>query len=126
MLKCERGAGSLRRPPVPNGPTVEILFGGEPEGPDVGVVRVTVPPGGGMPEHDHGGSDVILLPQVGSVEVTEGGTTLPVGPGDALFIDKSDRVSLRNPGTTDAEVLVAVAPSMFVSAIRAWPAVDEN
>lgn len=38
---------------VSNAPTVEVLFGGDDDGPFVGVVRVVVPAGAGMPEHDH-------------------------------------------------------------------------
>ncbi|MEM9566563.1 MAG: cupin domain-containing protein [Actinomycetota bacterium] len=116
-----RGDGTTKRPPAPNAPTVTVLFGGEEGGPDVGVVRVAIPAGAGMPEHDHGGSDVVLVPQVGSVEISHGDETIVVGVGDAALIRKDERVSLRNPGEGEVEVLVAAGPPAFLTSIRAWP-----
>ncbi len=116
-----KGEGATRKPPAPNTPTVTVLFGGEEGGPDVGVVRVAIPAGAGMPEHDHGGSDVVLLPQVGGVEISDGSGTITVGVGDAALIRKDERVSLRNPGGEVAEVLVAAGPPAFLTSIRAWP-----
>lgn len=111
----------IRRQPAPNAPTVRILAGGEPGGPDVGVVLVVVPAGAAMPEHDHNGSDVVLVLQAGSIEISGGGTTITVAAGDTAVVGKDERVSLRNPGETDAEIIVAAGPPMFVTAIRSWP-----
>lgn len=122
MELCRRGEGVKRRPGFPKAPTVEVLFGGDDGGPAVGVVRVVVPAGAGMPEHDHGGSDVVLLPQVGSVEISSGEETIQVAAGDAALVRREERVSLRNPNQTDAEVIVAAAPPAFLASIRAWPA----
>ena len=36
----------------------------------VGVARVEVPAGARMPEHDHIGSDVVVMPQVGAGEIS--------------------------------------------------------
>jgi quercetin dioxygenase-like cupin family protein len=106
---------------VPNGPTVEVLFGGDVGGPDVGVVRVEVAPGGGMPEHDHGGSDVVVIPLEGSVEITKGGETVAAGVGDAVLVRKDERVALRNPADGPAHLVVAAAPVAFVASVLAWP-----
>lgn len=114
----------VRRPPVPNAPTVEVFVGGEPDGPAVGVVRVRVPAGAAMPEHDHAGSDVVLVSVAGRVEIGDGEESISVGPGDAVLVRQHERVSLRNAGDTDAELLVAAGPPAFVTAIRAWPAPD--
>lgn len=116
-----RGEGVVRRPPVPDGPTVEVLFGGDEGGPDVGLVRVEVPPGAGMPEHDHGGSDVVLVPLEGAVEISQGGEVIAVGVGDAALVRKDERVALRNPGDQVAHLVVAAAPVAFVAGIRGWP-----
>lgn len=121
MELVRRDELTKRRPPVPNAPVVEVLFGGDEGGPDVGVVRVVVPVGAEMPEHDHGGSDVILLPQAGSVEISAAGETITVGPGDAALVRRDERVALRNRGDTEAHVLVAAGPPSFVASIRAWP-----
>ncbi len=120
-----RGDGVVRQPPFPGAPVVEVLFGGDENGPDVGLVRVDIPPGAGMPEHDHGGSDVILVPIVGTVEVTKGDEAVSVGVGDTLLVRKEERVALRNPTDTTAHVVVAAAPTTFVTAIRCWPALVE-
>ncbi|MEM9135429.1 MAG: cupin domain-containing protein [Actinomycetota bacterium] len=123
MKLRQRGDGARRRPPIAGGPTVEILFGDE--GAEVGLARVTVPPGGGMPEHDHGGSDVVLAPQIGSVEVTASdGTVTTVSAGDVALIERDERVALTNPGSADAELLVAAGPPDFLATILRWPAAD--
>lgn len=124
MELIHSGEGARRRPPTPNAPTVEVLFGGDDGGPDVGVVRVSVPAGAVMPEHDHGGSDVVLVPVVGSVEISDADGTIAVGVGDAALLRKDETVSLRNPGDGAAEVIVAAGPPAFVASIRAWPPVD--
>lgn len=122
----QQGEGLLRKPPVAGGPTVTVLFGGEPDGPDVGVVRVEVPPGSAMPEHRHGGSDVVLLPIVGTVVIVKGAESLAAHPGDAALVRKEEAVSLRNPGTEAAQVVVAAGPPGFVTGIRQWPEPDVN
>lgn len=122
MRLCQSGNGDVRKPPVPNGPTVEVLFGGTDGGPDVGVVRLVVPAGAEMAEHDHGGSDIVLLPQVGAVEISTAEETIAVGVGDAALVLKDERVALRNTGNGDAQVIVAAGPAAFVASIRNWPA----
>lgn len=111
----------VKRPPGPNVPTVTVLFGGDDDGPDVGVVRVTVPVGASMPAHDHGGSDVVLSPVTGTVEITGDGRSITVGVGDSALIRKEEKVALRNAGDVVAEVIVAAGPTAFVTSIRAWP-----
>lgn len=120
MELCQHADG-LRRSPRPGGPVVTVLFGGDPEGPDVGVVRVEVPPGGGMAEHTHGGSDVVLVPVVGMVVISKGAESITVRTGDAALVRKEEAVSLANPGEEVAQVLVAAGPPSFVSGIRDWP-----
>ncbi len=120
MELVARGEGIVRQPPVPHGPTVEVLFGGDEGGPAVGVVRVEVPPGAGMPEHDHGGSDVVVMPVVGGVEISQGQRTVAAGVGDAVLIRRDERVALRNPGDEPAQLVVAAGPATFVASMRAW------
>lgn len=113
--------GLVRKPPVPNSPTVTVVFGGEDGGPDVGLVRVLVPAGAGMPAHRHNGSDVILTPIAGFVRITKGQESMDVHVGDSALVDKDEEVSLMNPGEEDAHVIVAAGPADFVTGIRAWP-----
>jgi quercetin dioxygenase-like cupin family protein len=124
MELIRHGEGLFRSPPAPHAPTVEVLFGGAAGGSDVGVVRVGVPVGATLPEHDHSGSDVVLVPVLGTVEITAGGEVTTVGSGDAALIRKDERVALRNPGAWPAELLVAAAPTDFVDRIRSWPESD--
>ncbi len=119
-----RGEGSRHRPPVPDAPTVEVLFGGDEGGPDVAVVRVEIPAGSGMPPHSHGGSDVILVPIDGAVEITKDDETIHVGVGDSALIRRDEVVALRNPGSETAEVVVAAGPVDFVAGLRSWPPAD--
>lgn len=119
-----RGEGSRHRAPLPDAPTVEVLFGGEDGGPDVAVVRVEVPAGASMPPHAHNGSDVILVPTAGAVEITKGDETIRVGVGDTALIGRTEVVSLRNAGEETAEVVVAAGPPDFVSVLRSWPTAE--
>ncbi|MDN5761600.1 MAG: cupin domain-containing protein [Microlunatus sp.] len=111
----------LRQPPRPNGPTVAVFFGGDEAGPDVGVVRVDVPPGGGMPAHKHNGSDVILCPISGRVQITKDEESIEVRVGDAALVRKDEAVALTNPGDEVAQVIVAAGPAAFIAGIRSWP-----
>ncbi|NLG21389.1 MAG: cupin domain-containing protein [Actinomycetales bacterium] len=123
MQLCTAGDALLRQPPSPNSPTVAVFFGGtEMDSHDVGVVRVSVPPGGGMPPHRHSGSDVILVPTAGSVTITkEGGQRIEVSVGDAALIGRNEAVALDNPGADVAVIIVAAGPADFVAGIRNWP-----
>lgn len=118
--------GLLRKPPVPNSPTVTVIFGGEQGGPDLGLVRVLVPAGAGMPAHRHNGSDVILTPVTGFVRISSGAETIDVHVGDSALVGKDEEVSLTNPGQEDAQVVVAAGPASFVAGIREWPAPEAS
>lgn len=113
--------GLLRKPPSPNSPTVRVVFGGEEDGPGVGLVRVSVPPGAGMGAHRHGGSDVILTAIAGMVRISDGEKSIDVHVGDSALIRRDEAVSLTNPGDHGADVLVAAGPANFVAGIRGWP-----
>lgn len=110
-----------RQPPGENTPTVTVVFGGEEDGPDVGLVRVTVPAGAGMPAHRHAGSDVILTPIAGRVTISDGETSVDVRVGDSALILKDEQVSLSNPGDEPADIMVSAGPANFVAGIRRWP-----
>lgn len=107
---------------MPNSPTVTVVFGGEDGSPDVGLVRVHVPPGARMPPHKHNGSDVILTPVAGSVRINNGVQSFDVQVGDSALIGRDEEVALSNPGSEPADLIVAAGPANFVTAVRAWPA----
>lgn len=112
---------SRRRPPGENTPTATVVFGGEEGGPDVGLVRVRVPAGGGMPPHRHAGSDVIVTPVAGRVIISDGETSVDVEVGASALVLKDEEVSLTNPGDEAAEIIVSAGPADFVAGIRQWP-----
>lgn len=116
---------SHRRLPGENTPTITVIFGGEEDGPEVGLVRVRVPVGGGMPAHRHGGSDVIVTPIAGRVTISDGMTSVDVEVGASTLIRKDEVVSLTNPGGEPAELIVSAGPADFVAGIRQWPEASE-
>jgi quercetin dioxygenase-like cupin family protein len=89
----------------------------------VAVIHVEIPAGGGMPEHDHGASQVVLIPLVGSVQVRHGQDVHTVVPGSAAHIDTGERVSLVNPGSEPASLMVVASPPEFAAGLAAWPVV---
>lgn len=111
-----------RHQPGPGAPTVTVVFGGSEQGPDVGIARVRIPAGTGMPAHRHSGSDVILTTMTGMVRISKDDQRVEVHPGDSVLITKDESVALTNPGDSPAEVLVAAGPADFIATIRTWPA----
>jgi quercetin dioxygenase-like cupin family protein len=110
-----------RRPPVPNAPVVQPLVTDSL----AAVLRVTLPAGAGLPEHDHGPSAVTLIPLRGRARVSHNGTKHDLDPTTAAHIDIGERVALDNPGTEAATLLVIATPPEFAATITSWPAHDE-
>lgn len=109
-----------RRGPVADGPTVRPLLGPD-SGAPVAVLHVTVPAGGGMPEHDHGPSHAALIPVLGQLRLRHGGDDHDLGPGTATHIGVGERVCLANLGAEPAELIVVAAPPEFADALISWP-----
>lgn len=111
----------VSEPPMPGSPTITVCFGGgEGESPDIGVLKIVVPPGATMPSHQHHGSDVVLIPLTGSIRLSSAGESVEVRVGDTVLVDRDESVSLSNPGDAVAELIVAAGPADFVAGIRAW------
>lgn len=128
MQVVRSGSGVLRAAPVEGGPRAEVLVGPgvRARGGNLGVARVVVPPGGGMPEHEHGESEAVVVPQSGRIVVggREGRETLE--PGAVALIGVGERVSLKNPSSSEpAELLAFFSPPGFVGALESWPAAEE-
>jgi quercetin dioxygenase-like cupin family protein len=123
VRRVTAGDGVLRRPPIEGAPIVEVLVGGDGEWP-VAVLHVTVPAGGGMPEHDHGSSETLVTPVAGAVRLTGGGGAVDLRPGAVGTIPKGERVRLDNASDEEeAVVLVVLSPPDFAAQVRAWPEV---
>ena len=116
-------AGERRRAPFPGGPTVQVVVGAAADTP-VGVLEVTMPVGGAMPEHDHGISAVLLAPLAGRFRLVEavGGRANTLEPGTVATIPVGVRVRLENAGDVEARTLVVLTPPDFAERLRTWPA----
>lgn len=116
------GKGEAHTAPVEGGPTAEVLVGGG-DGGNLGAARVVVPPGGGMPEHEHGESEALVVPRSGRVVVRgEGGREETLEPGAMALIGVGERVASTNPSDSEeAELLAFFAPAGFVGNLASWP-----
>ena len=74
-----------------------------------------------MPEHDHGASQIVLIPLSGSVELCHDGTRRTLSAGSAAHIATGERVSLVNPGTEPASLMVVASPPEFAGRLASWP-----
>lgn len=120
MLITEIGTVPRRRAPVPGGPTAAMLTDPDTSS-QVAVVHLEIPADGGMPEHDHGDSEIVLIPLSGSVELWHRGEPRTLRTGMAGHIATGERVSLANPGPEPASLLVVVTPPQFAERLAAWP-----
>ena len=118
MELVSAGHGLRRKTPNRNSPTVELLFSGYEEGPDVGVVKMSIPPQGCVIDLDHGGADVVLLMLTGAVEISSGELVRTLEAGDAALLRKRERASLRNRGEVDAVFIAAAGPSPKAGPVR--------
>lgn len=107
---------------VPNGPSAEVLIGVDDDW-QIGVASVSIPPGGGMPEHDHSSSAATLIPIDGTVQLisTSDGTSLEVEPGAVATIPIGERVEVKNEGRTEVLVMVVFDPPHFTRQLASWP-----
>ena len=121
MYLTRIGTNPRRRAPIPEGPTMEILVAAETSD-NVAMVQVWIPPGGGLPEHDHGPSEVVLIHVSGSIRLQQGDQQHRLAPGAIAHIAVGERVSLTNPGTESAVMMIVASPPAFVQRIAAWPA----
>jgi quercetin dioxygenase-like cupin family protein len=120
------GDSRRQRAPVPEGPEVEIVIGAD-RGLPVGVLEVTVPVGGAMPEHDHGASATLLVPLAGSLRLIEAGDVgraTELEPGTLATIPIGCRVRLENAGDQEARMLAVLTPPDFAGQLEGWPAAE--
>ncbi|WP_030899670.1 cupin domain-containing protein [Streptomyces sp. NRRL F-5126] len=120
MHVADSGSTQRRRAPIPGGPVAAPLMDTTTSD-RVAVVHVEIPAGGGMPEHDHGPSQIVLIPLSGPVELRHGTELHTLTPGAAAHIDTGERVSLANPGTDTVSLMVVASPPEFASRLAAWP-----
>jgi quercetin dioxygenase-like cupin family protein len=116
------GTGPLRAAPFDNGPRVEVLIGDEEQSEErIGAAYVTLPPGGAMPEHEHGESEAIVVAREGRVVLQSGGQRETLEPGGLAVIGVGERVSVANAGAEPASFFAFFAPPGFVRSFAGWP-----
>lgn len=87
----------------------------------VAVFHIEIPADGGMPEHAHGPSEIVLIPLAGTIELLHNGQSRTLLPGMAAHIGVGERVSVANPGTETASVMAVAGPPDFTDNLAAWP-----
>jgi len=121
MYITKTGTTPRRRAPLPGGPTMEVLLATERSG-NLALVQVWIPPGGGLPEHDHASSEIVLVHLSGSIELRQGDEVHQLAPGAVAHIPTGERVSLSNPGAETATMMLIASPPEFADRLADWPA----
>lgn len=116
------GSRESRRAPIQNGPVVEVLLGADCELASA-VASITIAPGGGMPEHDHGDSLTVITAIEGSAQLidSDAGQVIELRPGSVTAIPVGHRVSVENPGRDEARLIATFTPPDFVQQLQNWP-----
>ncbi|WP_129305343.1 cupin domain-containing protein [Streptomyces sp. L2] len=120
MYVADSATATRLRAPLAGGPTAAPLTTAATSE-QVAVVHVEIPAGGGMPEHDHGASQIVLIPLSGSVQLRHGQEAHTLTPGSAAHIGTGERVSLANPGAEPASLMVVASPPEFAARLATWP-----
>ncbi len=103
--------GALQRDLTPAGPTVEALIDQTPDGGRLAVTEIVIPPGEGMREHDHGGSEALLVPLDGVLAVTSGTQRRDISSGMVVLLERGERVQLSNL-TSEPFTMIVVSTSV--------------
>lgn len=121
MLIIEIDTVPRRRAPIPGGPIAAMLTTPGTSS-QVAIVHLEILAGGTMPEHDHGPSEIVLIPLSGSIDLQHDGQLRTLSAGVTAHIAIGEQVSLANTGSEAACLMVVVAPPQFAERIAAWPA----
>src|SRR5829696_2115484 len=102
------GTGPAYRSPMDQ---IRFLITGEQSGGAVFIAEVSVPPGGGNPQHIHRREEETFYIQQGTLTVHVGGNTLTASPGDFVCLPRGIAHSFQNDGSVDARFLLVAAPA---------------
>ena len=75
------------------------------------VAEERLPPGRAVTPHFHLETEEVYYVLEGTGEMTIGGERAAVGPGDAIFIPRGERHSLRNTGDADMRIVLVCGPA---------------
>ncbi len=110
-MRIVRAEGALQRDLTPAAPTVEALIDQTPERGRLAVTEIVIPPGVGMREHDHGGSEALLVPLDGVLAVTSGTQRRDISSGMVVLLERGERVQLSNL-TSEPFTMIVVSTSV--------------
>ena len=117
MWGCRFDDRGTKRVAFGDGATIDVLT--EETSAQLAAIRVTVAAGARVGEHDHGGSDALLLPLAGRLTLRGCDGELELAPGTMAFVAAGERVSVENAGEAPASMVVCFAPPTFVTALLA-------
>ena len=83
---------------------------GQQTGGQIGLVEVTVPPGGGPAPHVHERTGETFYVVNGELEVLMGDTTFTASAGDVVFLPRGTVHRFRNPGIQPARLVFIYTP----------------
>jgi quercetin dioxygenase-like cupin family protein len=112
-----------RRTMLATGVAIDVIVGTD-DHPDTqaAMARVTLPPQTTLPRHDHGESDALLVPLDGRLLVCgTGGRIESLETGRVIVVPAHESVSVQNPGSHAASMLVCFAPGTFLQELSATP-----
>ena len=111
-MRIIRAEGAeLQRDLTPAAPTVEALIGQTSGGGRLDITEIVIPPGVGMREHDHGGSEALLVPLDGVLAVTSGTQRRDISSGMVVLLMRGERVQLSNL-TSEPFTMIVVSTSV--------------
>lgn len=106
------------RVPTEDGKRIDEHFGMASAGSrDVSVARMVAPPGWEEPPQRPEFDEYTLMIQ-GKKQVIVDGTTIILGPGESLFVEKGSRVQYMNPFSEDAVYWSVCIPAFTLDRVH--------
>jgi mannose-6-phosphate isomerase-like protein (cupin superfamily) len=93
-----------------NGDVLTVKLTAADTGGNVGLIKASVPPGGGPAAHVHDQADESFYLIDGELEFLDGDRIFIAGPGDAVFIPRTVRHRFRNVSVATASMIFFYTP----------------
>jgi len=117
ILAADEGERRLRR--TPGG--ARLLVKVDPQtaqSPEFVMTMETIPPGEGIPAHEHPSADEIIFVHRGTGAAQLGRRSATVSEGATLYIPRSTRVAIRNTGSQPLVILAIFSQTGFENYLR--------
>ncbi|HEY0815726.1 MAG TPA: cupin domain-containing protein [Pseudonocardia sp.] len=93
-----------------NGDVLTVKLTAADTGGRLGLVKASVPPGGGPAPHQHASTDETFYMIDGELEFLDGDRVFTAGPADVVFIPRGTVHRFHNPGLTHASMVFCYTP----------------